>query len=227
MATSQGQDTVRCQLCSNPVEHYCNICHVDLCSNCISTHMADKSKRHEAVDFINRKEGPVLPGCKYHVKTLCEMYCNDCQEPRCVLCVTTRHKKHYITVINSILENLKQRIISDIEELKNAIIPNYRNTAVACVDSTEFDKIINAVQEQEDNICKVVRKIGRQLKDEIVKQKIKFEQKSKEIQLSAARTGKELFVILQTNKRILESNDASKVLNYKSKNENFRCGPKL
>ena len=143
-----------------------------------------------------------------------------------VYCVTTRHKKHDIADINSILENLKQRIISDIEELKNAIIPKYRNTAVTCVDSTEFDKIINVVQEQEDNICKVVRKIGRQLKDEIVKQKIKFEQKSKEIQLSAARTGKELFVILQTNKRILESNDATKVLNYKSKNENFRCGPK-
>ena len=163
MATSQGQDIVRCQLCSNPVEHYCKICHVDLCSNCISTHMADKSKRHEVVDFINRKEGPVLPGCKYHVKTLCEMYCNDCQEPTCVLCVTTRHKKHDITDINSILENLKQRIISDIEELKNAIIPKYRNTAVTCVISTEFDKIINAVQEHEDYICKVVRKIGRQI----------------------------------------------------------------
>lgn len=48
---------------------------------------------------------------------------------------------------------------------------------------------------------------GRQSKDEVVKQKIKFEQKSKEIQFSAARTGKELFVILQTNKSILESND--------------------
>ena len=162
MATSQGQDIVRSQLCSYPVEQYCNVCHFDLSSYCISTHMADKSKRHEVVDFINRKEGPVLPGCKYHAKTLCEVYCNNCQEPTCVLCVTTRHKKHDITDINSILENLKQRIISDIEELKNAIIPKYRNTAVTCVISTEFDKVINAVQEHEDYICKVVRKISRQ-----------------------------------------------------------------
>lgn len=49
MALSQRQDTIR--LCSNPVEHRLN--HVDLCINCISTHMADKTKIHEVVDFCN------------------------------------------------------------------------------------------------------------------------------------------------------------------------------
>ena len=108
MATSQGQDIIRCQLCPNPVEHHCNLCHVDLCFNCILTHMADKTKRHEIVEFVNRKEGPVLPECNSHDKTLCETFCNDCHEPTCVLCVTTTHKKHDITDIKSIIKNLKR-----------------------------------------------------------------------------------------------------------------------
>ena len=36
---------------------------------------------------------------------------------------------------------------------------------------------MNAIQDQEDNICKVVREIGSRLKDEVAKQKREFEQK--------------------------------------------------
>ena len=172
MATSQGQDVIRCQLCANPVEHHCNLCHVDLCTICISTHVADKTKRHEVVDFINRKEGPILPECKSHDKTQCEMYCNDCQEPTCVLCVTTTHKKHDISDIKSIVENLKRRITADVEDMENTILPNYKKHLNVSNSSKEFDKIINAIQDQEDNICKVVREIGSQLRDEVAKQKI-------------------------------------------------------
>ena len=93
MDSSQGQDIIRCQLCPKPVEHHCNLCQVDLCINCVSKHLTDKSKRHDVVDFINKKEELILPECKCHDKTLCGMYCNDCNEPTCVLCVTTTHKK--------------------------------------------------------------------------------------------------------------------------------------
>ena len=170
MATSQGQDVVRCQLCPNPVEHHCNLCHVDLCLNCTFKHMADKSKRHEVVDFINKKEGPVLSGCKSHDKNQCEMYCNDCFEPICVLCVTTTHKKHDITDIKSIIDSFKKRIADDVEELEKNIRPKYKKHYGDEKSSNQFDEVMNAIQDQEDNICKIVREIGSRLKDEVAKQ---------------------------------------------------------
>nr|XP_022307066.1 uncharacterized protein LOC111113257 [Crassostrea virginica]XP_022307067.1 uncharacterized protein LOC111113257 [Crassostrea virginica]XP_022307069.1 uncharacterized protein LOC111113257 [Crassostrea virginica] len=226
MATSQGQDVIRCQLCDNPVEHHCNLCHVDLCTICISSHVADKTKRHEVVDFINKKEGPILPECKSHDKTLCEMYCNDCNKPTCVQCVTTTHKKHDITDIKSIIENFKRRITADVEEMENTILPNYKKDLNVSNSSNEFDKIINAIQDQEDNICKVVREIGSRLKDEVAKQKREFEQKNKEVQLTVAKEREELDSVMKMNKSILKSNDAKRILTYRSNNEQFRGGPK-
>nr|XP_022303842.1 E3 ubiquitin-protein ligase TRIM36-like [Crassostrea virginica] len=226
MATSQGQDLIRCQLCDNPVEHHCNLCHVDLCTICISRHVADKTKRHEVVDFINKKEGPILPECKSHNKTLCEMYCNDCNKPTCVLCVTTTHKKHDITDIKSIIENFKRRITADLEEMENTILPKYKKDFSVSNSSNDFDKIINAIQDQEDNICKMVREISSRLKDEVAKQKRGFKQKNKKVQLAVAKEGQELDSVIKTSKGILKSNDAKCILTYQSKNKQFREGPK-
>nr|XP_022307542.1 uncharacterized protein LOC111113543 [Crassostrea virginica] len=226
MATSQGQDIILCQLCPNPVEHHCNLCHVDLCFNCILTHMADKTKRHEIVEFMNRKEGPVLPECKSHDKTLCETFCNDCHEPTCVLCVITTHKKHDITEIKSIIENFKRRIIADVEEMENTILPKYETNFGISNSSKDFDKVLNAIQDQEDNICKVVREIGSQLKDEVAEQKREFEQKKNEVQTTVAKEREELDSVMKMNKSILKSNDAKRILTYRSNNEQFRGGPK-
>nr|XP_022307064.1 uncharacterized protein LOC111113256 isoform X2 [Crassostrea virginica]XP_022307065.1 uncharacterized protein LOC111113256 isoform X2 [Crassostrea virginica] len=226
MATSQGQDIIRCQLCPNPVEHHRNLCHVDLCFNCILTHMTDKTKRHEIVDFMNRKEGPILPECTSHDKTLCETFCNDCQEPKCVLCVTTTHKKHDFTDIKSIIEKFRKRITADVEEMENIILPKHKQTVGIGNSSKEFDKIINAIQDQEDNICKVVREIGSRLKDEVAKQKSEFEQKKNEVQSTVAKEREELDSVMKMNKSVLKSNDAKRILTYRSNNEQFRGGPK-
>ena len=221
MATSQGQDIVRCQLCPNPVEHHCNLCHIDLCFQCVPKHLADKSKRHEVVDFFNKKEGLVLPECKYHNKTLCEMYCNDCHEPTCVMCVTTTHKKHDLTDIKSILENLKRCITADVEELEKTFLPRLKEDVISGLCSEEFDKIMKVIQEQEDTICTVVRKIGSRLKDEVTKQKKEVERKNKEVQCSVAKKERELIGVIQNHKSILNSDDATKILTYKSNNQQF------
>nr|XP_022307543.1 uncharacterized protein LOC111113544 [Crassostrea virginica] len=187
--------------------------------------MADKTKMHEVVDFINRKEGPVPPECKSHDKTQCEVYYNDYHEPACVMCVTTTHKKHDISDIKSIVENLKRRIAADVEDMENIIRPKYTQYAGIGNSSEEFDKVMNAIQDQEENICKVVREIGSQLKDEVAKQKREFEQKTKEVQSSVAKEEKELDTVIQSSKGILKSNNVMCILTYLSKNEQFKRGP--
>lgn len=221
MASTQGQFAVLCHLCPNPVEHHCNLCDVDLCSPCIATHMADKTKQHEVVDFINRKKGRILPECSSHKGNRCEMYCKDCHEPTCVLCVTTTHKKHDFIDIGEIIENIKQQITIDLTVLENEIAPAYRKVA-ASVPSGEFDKILAVIQDHEDKICNVVRKIGSQIREEVSRQKGESELRDKEIQSFAANTEKELNGIIQHSKSVLKSSEVTTILSYKSINEQFR-----
>nr|XP_034319807.1 uncharacterized protein LOC117687441 [Crassostrea gigas] len=225
MASTQGQDVVLCQLCTNPVEHHCNLCRVDLCSPCILKHLADKTNRHEIVEFINRKEGPVLPECDTHKKNRCEMYCRECCKPTCALCVTTSHKKHDITDIGEIIENKKQQIFADMTELENFIVPKYRNFTPA-FPSAEFDKAITAIQDQEDRICNLARGIGSKLRDEVTQQKRKSEQEYKEFQTLAMETEIELNKIIQNNNEVIKAGDATAIMSYKSRNEKFRDGMK-
>lgn len=225
MASTQGQDVVVCQLCPNPVEHHCNLCRVDLCSPCTLKHLADKTNRHEIVEFINRKEGPALPECDIHKENRCEMYCRECCKPTCALCVTTTHKKHDIIDIREIIENKKQQIIDDLTELEDNIVPKYRNFTPT-EPSEEFEKVITAIQDQEDKICKVVRGIGSKFRDEVTKQKRISEQKNKEMQSLALETEKEINKIIQNNKEVIKAYDAMTVMSYKSRNGEFRDGMK-
>lgn len=208
MASTKGQDAVLCRMCPNPVEHHCNLCHLDLCTQCIPKHLADKTKRHEVVESINK---------------LCEMFCNDCSEPTCALCITTTHKKHDITDIGKTIENIKQNISNDLTELENTISPKYKNVT-ADISSADFDQVLSNLQHHEDKICKIVRDIGSQMREEVSKQKQKSEQKNKEIQCLAAEIEKELNRIMQNSKLVLKSYDAAAIMEYKSVNDKFRDG---
>lgn len=225
MATTQGQDVVLCQLCSSPVEHHCNLCLVDLCSPCTLKHLADKTSRHEIVEFINRKKGPILAECSFHQTKQCEMYCRDCKQPTCVLCVTTTHKKHEMDNILEILQNAKQQVTFDLKELENAIAPKYKYIT-AFVTSSVFDETLSAIQDQEDELCRSVRDIGSKMRDKVSKLKGESETMNKEKQSLAAKSEMELNGIIQNSKSVLESADTKGIISYESQNMKFRYGLK-
>ncbi|XP_061165678.1 E3 ubiquitin-protein ligase TRIM45-like [Saccostrea echinata] len=228
MATSQGQDVIRCQLCSNPVEHHCNLCHLNLCLSCIPKHMADKSRKHEVVEYTSRREHTfILATCPTHKKNRCETYCQDCKIPVCVQCLKTSHKKHEFTNINDILQKKKQQIISDTTQLENTIVPKYRNIYLIPTITAEFDKVLAAIEEQEENVCKSVHKEANRLKDEVTRQKKETVRKSQESQDLIEKTERELNFLIQNNKDILSGNDTTPIINYKSRNRDFQNGPKL
>ncbi|XP_062587190.1 uncharacterized protein LOC134248830 [Saccostrea cucullata] len=224
MATSQGQDIICCQLCSNPVEHHCNLCRVDLCLTCIPKHMPDKSREHEIVGYASRKQDSFsLALCNTHKNNRCETYCLDCNIPICIQCLIGLHKKHEFTDINDILQEYKQQIIADTKELENTVLPKYRNINLSTA-SRRFDKVVSAVKEQEEKIWKAVHEISIQLTDEVAMQKKEAISKYKENQSLAE---KEVNQIVKENKHIIRSNDASAIIRYQTRNEDFRKDPEL
>ncbi|XP_062620680.1 E3 ubiquitin-protein ligase TRIM71-like [Saccostrea cucullata] len=224
MASSQGQDIICCQLSPNPVEHHCNLCHVDLCLSCIPKHMADKSKEHEIVGYTSRKQDSFsLAFCHIHKNNRCETFCQDCNIPICIQCLIGSHKKHEFTDINDILQEYKKQIIYDTEELENKAVPKYRNINLSKV-TTGFDKVVSAIKEQEEEIWKAVHEISIQLTDEVVVQKKEAISKYKENQSLAE---KEVNQIVKENKYIIRSNDATAIIHYQSRNRDFRKGPEL
>ncbi|XP_061165668.1 E3 ubiquitin-protein ligase TRIM71-like [Saccostrea echinata] len=227
MAGVQGQDVIRCELCPNPVENHCNLCHVDLCLSCIPNHMGDKSRKHEIVEYASRKKETVfLPTCSSHANNHCEAYCEDCETPICILRLMGLHKNHAFTHINESLQKEKQHIISDTEELENTILPNYRNVNQTTT-AADFDKVLSTIEEQEEKNCNAVHKAGIQLKDNVVEEKRTALTESKENQSLSDKTEKELDQVIQKNKEVLRCNDASTIMNYRSRNGEFRKGPEL
>lgn len=132
-------------------------------------------------------------------------------------------QKHDFTDIGEIIDNSKQQIIADLAELENVIVPKYRNFT-ADVPSAEFDKVITAIQDHEDKICKGAHDIGSKLRDEVIKQKRISEQKNEEMQTFAVGTEKESNKIIQNNKDMIKACDAMTIMSYKSRNGKFRDG---
>lgn len=132
-------------------------------------------------------------------------------------------QKHHFIDIGEIIDNSKQQIIADLAELENVIVPKYRNFT-ADVPSAEFDKVITAIQDHEDKICKEAHDIGSKLRDEVIKQKRISEQKNEEMQNFAVGTEKESIKIIQNNKDMIKACDAMTIMSYKSRNGKFRDG---
>ncbi|XP_062621602.1 uncharacterized protein LOC134283161 [Saccostrea cucullata] len=223
MASTWGQDVILCNLCPNPVEHHCNLCHVNLCPSCIPQHMADKSRRHEVVEYTSQKRHTVVPpSCSTHKNNICETYCLDCKIQTCTQCIVGSHKKHDFTEISTFLQNQKQQILNDTDELENTILPIYRNNNQATI-LKESENVCSAIEKQEHEITKAVHEISMKLQFEVKRLTEKSIEKKKDN--GANKTVQELNEIIKKNKCILRNNDGKAMINYHSRNKDFRKGP--
>lgn len=72
--------------------------------------MVDQNDNYH-LSHVDQKQ----PECKSH-KNICEMYCKDCHEPTCAICVTHDHKKHDISHIDDIIKRFKENIVAEINK---------------------------------------------------------------------------------------------------------------
>ncbi|XP_062587121.1 tripartite motif-containing protein 2-like [Saccostrea cucullata] len=227
MATVQGQDIISCYLCPNSVEHHCKPCHIDICNKCVSSHLADKSREHEVVDFKSRKKDKlVLPVCKLHDENQCPTFCKTCSIPICHDCLIGSHKEHEFMGIKNIVDEHKFKIKADTEELQNTIVPKLSKVE-SFTTAADFDKILKEINDQEDKMCQTVHNEATFFRDAVTKQKNQAETENRENRKLVAKTKEELNTIIKMNEDILRSNDAMTVLKYTSFNKNLKKGPMI
>lgn len=98
------------------------------------------------------------------------MYCKNCNEPTCVLCMIGSHQNHEIKEIEEVIKDIKQQVIVDLKELEDIIAPKYNKITKGRL-TKDFDDIISNIQDQEDKICKAMHKIGQTLRDKMERTK--------------------------------------------------------
>ncbi|XP_061168607.1 tripartite motif-containing protein 55-like [Saccostrea echinata] len=172
---TSAQDVMRCDLCETAVvQMHCDTCLVNLCKACVGEHIStDESKNHKVVKFNARKSTPLYPGCKFHNKQECTMYCNQCDIPVCIKCLASdKHLGHKLSEIVQIVEEKKDKIIKQLTELNDTIYPTYQDIASDVQNrirqlEKEYGDLSTAVTKHGEDWHREIDKLVKKLKAEV------------------------------------------------------------
>ncbi|XP_048771439.1 E3 ubiquitin-protein ligase TRIM36-like [Ostrea edulis] len=227
-----AQDVLLCDLCEDVLlQSHCELCHINLCSNCVGKQFSDSFKRHNVVRFKHRKSTPNYPNCPDHAEKHCEIFCETCDIPVCSTCVTSgKHKDHDISDVLEKLSFKTECLRKDLEELETRIQPRYEKIAFNVQTKKaklekKYGKLTTAAGQQGEVWHREITAIVNQRKADIEEMKNKhlaiLDRHANEI----THRIDELRQIIQDLRKILDSNGVSLTSTYKSRNVEFRRLP--
>ncbi|XP_062619765.1 uncharacterized protein LOC134281294 [Saccostrea cucullata] len=230
---TSAQDVMRCDLCETAVvQMHCDTCLVNLCKACVGEHISTgESKDHKVVTFQSRKSTSLYPGCTIHSKERSEMYCNQCDIPICVYCITSdEHQGHNILPLMQVAEEKKEKIINERNELNEKIYPTYQGIASDVQNrmsqlKREYGDLSTAITKHGEDWHREIDKLVQKLKaevDEMKNTQLQTLQKHlDEIYKSILNIKEEINVV----EIVLDTNDLSKLFKFESNSYIYRNLP--
>nr|XP_034330761.1 tripartite motif-containing protein 72 [Crassostrea gigas] len=226
------QDVVRCHLCETPVPPlHCVICNTHLCKDCEEKHFFNKSIEHKVVPFKYRRS---FPKCEKHSTKICERYCEQCNIPICELCVSS--KKHQPHDVEDIMIRLKRKQIllhKELLDFEKNIYPKYQEI-ISSISKQKTDlnenseKLTTHINRHGEDLHREIDIFIQKLKSDLDEMDTKHLAVLNKQEDEIGRTISEIVQCIVDLKKLLDSNDASLVSNYKPRNAEFRrLPPKL
>uniref|UniRef100_A0A8W8MJT8 B box-type domain-containing protein n=2 Tax=Magallana gigas TaxID=29159 RepID=A0A8W8MJT8_MAGGI len=232
---SSAQDVVRCDVCDTPVPPlHCDFCQTNLCKACVGEHMLDFSKKHQVVPFHDRRSTPNYPNCSEHVKEQCKHFCEQCDIPICAPCISSgNHQSHKLVDIFNTFKSKKEDLQRDLNEFQNILSPKYQeivnNITVQKADvKNNSQKLTTAIDKHGEVWHREIDTIIQKLKSDLDEMDTKHLAVLNKEENEITRTISEITQSIGDLKKLLDSNDVSRVSAYKSRITEFRrLSPKL
>ncbi|XP_061168968.1 E3 ubiquitin-protein ligase TRIM71-like [Saccostrea echinata] len=221
---SSTQDLIRCELCEIAVvEMHCDACLIKLCKACVGEHCsANLSKSHKIVATNVKNSTLNNLYCQFHENELCEMYCNQCTTPICTACISSGiHIQHNISQIRRILDDKRRHLKKENEYIKQNIYPTYLGIL------SEVKHKMSQLEKKYGYLSTAITKHGEtwHKKIDILVNKLKSKaNEMKKIHFDAFKKHQQHIEekmicfdrTLSSQEKILDSNEISLLLGYKS-----------
>lgn len=168
-----AQDIIRCALCEQAGDYHCKPCQSNLCCECISNHLSDKTNKHEVVELVSQQKhynSADMPECFSHESYICDVFCKDCNIPICIKCLTRDHRQHNFISLEDFLDERKTEILHEIQEIESRVLPEFQKYEKG-IDDDDYENTIEDIFAHEDLICNIVREAGSKIRDQVVQHK--------------------------------------------------------
>ena len=124
--SQQNKQKLMCLDGENEATHYCLDCEEHFCEACTTLHKTMKmSKNHKLIpieEMKNQSQVKIISKsssqlyCQIHQQKEIDLFCENCKEPICSLCVPL-HSSHKILTITDAIKNGKQSLIDLINQV--------------------------------------------------------------------------------------------------------------